>query len=236
MPEKTKTGKWIYPIRDATDMKKDGWFVRPTKTKGVSVRLAKLKKDNTTVVQAYIFDTKKGWDQSKIEKWLKDQDVKWIASLDEESDTLSSSCLNIVVVDSIIEEGEEAYMAAQEIKAITDIPVTSVVVDNGLPKEIVNVPKRIVTHRSRKKGSNGRPINNLNGKDYGKKAPDAAVDSSNISVDPNKCGDKDKSKVVPEISVESSNVSIDSEKCGGGGGKEKDKGKGKLMVRTPKKI
>ena len=98
MPEKTKTGKWIFPIRDSFLMKKDGWFTRDTNTKGVSVRLARLKSNNTVVVQAYIFDIKKGWDKKKAEEWLKNQDISWLASLEESEDTFDGKYQKIVMV------------------------------------------------------------------------------------------------------------------------------------------
>lgn len=83
MPEKTSTGKWVFPIRRKGDFKKEGWFQRDTNTAGVAVRLARLKSTGNTVVQAYIFDTAHGWTVAKIKKWLRAKGVKWLQSLDE---------------------------------------------------------------------------------------------------------------------------------------------------------
>jgi len=207
MPEKTKTGKWIFPIRDAAIMKKDGWFIRDTNTKGVSVRLARLKSNDTVVVQSYIFDTKKGWDQNKAEKWLKDQDIKWIATLQENEDTFKGECYKIVMVinndvlndsENIIKE--DIVMSEQkEIASVQDGDARERIIvetDSGIPTEIVKVPKRIVTHRSRKKGSNGKPLN-LNGKDYGK-SNQSSMNNTEITKELDKCGtsseDEDKNK------------------------------------------
>jgi hypothetical protein len=230
MPEKTKTGKWVFPVRDAGEMKKEGWFIRETNTKGISVRLARLKTNNNVVVQAYIFDTKLGWDLDKAKKWLKQEGVKWIAELNESSDTFKGECIKILTVisgnDISYKLEKDKNMSEQTIVGIAkddDGSRERVIVetDKGLPQEIVKVPKRIVTHRSRKKGSNGKSMN-LNGKDYGKKIPEV-LDSSEISKDLNKCGtnkDEDKEKNTNVCGV----CSTSSDK--------KDKRK---MVRTPKK-
>jgi hypothetical protein len=188
MPEKTKTEKWIFPIRDASLMKKDGWFTRDTKTKGVSVRLARLKSDNTVVVQAYIFDIKKGWDKKKAEEWLKSQDVSWIASLEDSEDTFNGTPKKIVMVissddmpeiphkpDEDDEDDEEDNEEDKDQKIVNNNNISEDIImaeqkevaiakddgdtrervivetENGIPTEIIKVPKRIVTHRSKKK-------------------------------------------------------------------------------------
>lgn len=241
MPEKTKTGKWIFPIRDASAMKKEGWFIRQTNTEGVSVRLARLKIDDTVVVQAYIFDTKKGWDLAKAKKWLKDQGINWLAALDTNEDTFSGKCLNIVMVISgddmpalidaplkpkkdkkrmvktpkknkekervMKNDKEEVVMVAAD---GSELEPTEVNKDDGLPKKIEKKPKRIVTHRSKKKGSNGKPLN-LNVKDYGKKSEET-VNDSELSNNLDRCGSGHEDK-----------------------DKDEDKDKKKRMVRTPKK-
>jgi len=99
MPEETSTGKFIFPIRDSKLMKKKGWFVRETNTSGVSVRLARLKSNDNVVVQAYIFDSKKGWTMAKAKKWLKSQGIKWIAGLKE---NLKVKCLKIEVIKMVV--------------------------------------------------------------------------------------------------------------------------------------
>lgn len=104
MPETTKTGKHIFPIRDSSAMKKDGWFVRKTNTKGVSVRLARLKSNDNTVVQAYIFDSKQGWTMAKAKKWLKDNDINWIAALNENSDSWKGQALRVERIESDIKQ------------------------------------------------------------------------------------------------------------------------------------
>lgn len=244
MPEETKTGKIVYPLIDASNMKKDGWFIRETNTKGVSVRLAVLKSTNRTVVQAYIFDTKQGWNQEKAEKWLKKEKVEWIACL-EDLDT-NINCRKIVMVigeddvplfpktkkDEEKEDDNEDKKKNNSDKTLNKEEVTmsdtieliandgsgyvpaKPDLSSGLPTEIVKVPKRIVTHRSKKKGSNGKPLS-LNVKDYGKAIP-SSLDSTEVSKDLNKCAtDKD-----------------DKQKNACGSDKED---KGKKMVRTPKK-
>jgi hypothetical protein len=252
MPEETKTGKIVYPIIDASNMKKDGWFIRETNTKGVSVRLAILKSTNRTVVQAYIFDTKQGWDKEKAEKWLKKEDVKWIACL-EGLDEPDINCCKIIMVigeDDVplfpkndnednndkkknnsnktlnkeeVSMSENIELVANDGSGLvpvkvdknTGLPIN--VASTGLPTEIINVPKRIVTHRSKKKGSNGKPLN-LNVKDYGKSLP-SSLDSTEVSKDLNKCDtDKDDDKQKNACDTD----------------KDKDK-KMEKTVRTPKK-
>src|SRR4030043_779372 len=107
MPEETSTGKIIFPIRVAGSMKKEGWFTRPTNTAGVMVRLAVLKSSNQTVVQAYIFDTKSGWTMASAKKWLKENDVKWIAALNDSNDDFNGQCLKIDVIQMGI-SGDDA--------------------------------------------------------------------------------------------------------------------------------
>jgi hypothetical protein len=107
MPEETSTGKYIFPIRSSKLMKKEGWFTRPTNTKGVSVRLATLKSNDETVVQAYIFDSKKGWTMASAKKWLKGKDISWLASLDEENDDFKGKCLGIEIIKMVI-SGDDA--------------------------------------------------------------------------------------------------------------------------------
>jgi len=107
MPEETSTGKFIFPIRDAKTMKKKGWFVRETNTSGVSVRLARLKSNDNVVVQAYIFDSKKGWTMAKAKKWLKSQGIKWIAELKEGQEDLKVKCLKIEIIKMVI-SGDDA--------------------------------------------------------------------------------------------------------------------------------
>jgi len=107
MPEETSTGKIIFPIRPSKSMKKDGWFTRPTNTKGVSVRLATLKTTDETVVQAYIFDTKEGWTMASAKKWLKGKDISWIAALAECDDDFNGKCLAIEVIKMVV-SGDDA--------------------------------------------------------------------------------------------------------------------------------
>ena len=107
MPEETSTGKYIFPIRSSKLMKKEGWFTRPTNTKGVSVRLATLKSNDETVVQAYIFDSKKGWTMASAKKWLKGKDISWLAALDECNDDFTGKCLGIEIIKMVI-SGDDA--------------------------------------------------------------------------------------------------------------------------------
>lgn len=170
MPETTKTGLHVFPIRDAGSMQKDGWFIRKTNTKGVSVRLAKLKSSGTTVVQAWIFDSKEGWTLAKAKKWLKDQDIKWIAELNEDTDTYKGVCIEIAKIES--NQGD--IMAQEEVKPVDNgnggliTPPAVPEPGEGLPQKVKKVPKKIVTHRRKNKGSSGKPMA-INHKTYEKK-------------------------------------------------------------------
>lgn len=186
MPEKTKTGKLIFPIIDASMMEKDGWFIKETKTDGVSVRLARLKDKKEVVVQAYIFDTKKDWTVVKAKKWLKEKEVQWIAELDEDSDIYKG---NLLKIEKIL--NGRVIMSAQKETIVKDADGRERVVtetDKGLPKEIVRSPKKIKLHRQSKTGSKGRPIN-LTNKDYRRKdklkETETVIETENSKIEEN---------------------------------------------------
>lgn len=187
MPEKTKTGKIIFPIRDAGEMQKDGWFIKKTKTEGISVRLARLKNGNEVVVQAYIFDTELGWTMVKAKKWLKEQGINWIAELNDDTNDYKGVCLKIDIIDgrTIMSEQKEITVEDGDGRKRTIIENP----DDGLPKKIVRTPKKITTHREKKVGSRGKPLN-INNKDYGRKTEEV------ITTDDSKMDSKPTLKIV----------------------------------------
>lgn len=187
MPEKTKTGKLIFPIRDAGEMQKEGWFIKKTKTEGVSVRLAKLKEGNEVVVQAYVFDMNMTWTVAKAKKWLKEKDVKWIAELDEDNNDYKGICLKIDTIDGRIKMDKEKEIIVKDGDGRERVIVENP--DNGLPKEIIRTPKKITTHREKKVGSRGKALN-LNNKDYGRKTEEV------ISTDDSKMDTKSTPKMI----------------------------------------